>query len=38
MASDEDKLDTKFTQLRLTVQRTGKILDAGKQEAVERHL
>ena len=38
MASDEDKLDTKLTQLRLTAQRTGKILDAGKQEAIERHL
>ena len=38
MASEEEKLGTKLTQLRLAAQRTGKILDTGKREAIERHL
>ena len=38
MASEEEKLGTKLTQLRLAAQRTRKILDAGKREAIERHL
>ncbi|CAB4037146.1 Hypothetical predicted protein, partial [Paramuricea clavata] len=38
MANEEAKLDTKLTQLRLTAQRTWKILDAGKRETIERHL
>ena len=38
MANEEAKLDTKLTQLRSTAQRTGKILDAGKRETIERHL
>ena len=37
-ASEEEKLGTKLTQLRLAAQRTGKVLDAGKREAIERHL
>ena len=38
MAGEEGKLETKLTQLTLAAQRTEKILDSGKQEAIERHL
>ena len=35
MASAESKLDTKVTQMRLAPGRTGKILDANKEGAIE---
>ncbi|CAB3993773.1 Hypothetical predicted protein [Paramuricea clavata] len=38
IVNEEAKLDTKLTQLRLTAQRTVKILDAGKRETIEQHL
>ena len=34
----ETNLDTKLTQLTMTVKRTDKILDAGKRESIKRHL
>ena len=34
----ETNLDTKLTQLTMAVNRTGKILDAGKRESIKRHL
>ena len=38
MASEETKVETKITQMKLAAERTGKILDASKQGAIERHL
>ncbi|XP_046841042.1 uncharacterized protein LOC124435137 [Xenia sp. Carnegie-2017] len=38
MANDEAKLNIKLTQLKLSAQRTAKILDSGKRETIERQL
>lgn len=38
METAEAKLNTKLTQLSLMVKRSKAILDAGKTEAMERHL
>ena len=38
MVSEETKLETKLTQMKLAAERTVKILDASKQGAIERHL
>ncbi|XP_046858562.1 uncharacterized protein LOC124452011 [Xenia sp. Carnegie-2017] len=38
MANDEEKLNIKLTQLKLSAQRTAKILDSGKRETIERQL
>lgn len=38
MMGVEVKVDIKLTQLKLAAQRTAKIQDSGKREAIERHL
>ena len=38
MEATEASLDIKFTQLKMTIGKTNTVLEAGKSEAIERHL